>query len=306
MKEEIRKILLEGGACAVGFAKAAEVDPGEWELFEEWLSRGRHAGMEYMRNHPQIRRDPRLLLEGANSIISIAFNYRGDTAPNSPIASYALGDDYHDVLRDLLNRCLNSFPTDAGYRICIDSAPILERYWARKAGVGFIGDNGALIVPGAGSMVFLAEIVTTLPLVPDREWIRRCGSCGACRRACPTGALTFSGNSIDCNRCLSYLTIEHRGDWNDPVHIEALSSAATRGMTPLFGCDRCLAVCPHNAGKVRARTVPALAPRKEILAITPSDILSMEKSDFSATFRHSPIKRGRFDGLHRNAQNMIK
>ena len=152
MKEEIRKILLEGGACAVGFAKAAEVDPGEWELFEEWLSRGRHAGMEYMRNHPQIRRDPRLLLEGANSIISIAFNYRGDTAPNSPVASYALGDDYHDVLRDLLNRCLNSFPTDAGYRICIDSAPILERYWARKAGVGFIGDNGALIVPGAGSM----------------------------------------------------------------------------------------------------------------------------------------------------------
>ena len=164
MKEEIRKILLEGGACAVGFAKAAEVDPGEWELFEEWLSRGRHAGMEYMRNHPQIRRDPRLLLEGANSIISIAFNYRGDTAPNSPVASYALGDDYHDVLRDLLNRCLNSFPTDAGYRICIDSAPILERYWARKAGVGFIGDNGALIVPGAGSMVFLAEIVTPLPL----------------------------------------------------------------------------------------------------------------------------------------------
>ena len=306
MKEEIRKLLLDAGACAVGFSKAGEVDSGEWSRFESWLMQGRHAGMEYMRDHAAIRRDPRLLLDGAHTVISIAFNYRGESTPRSPIAAYALGDDYHDVLRNLLRQCLEHFPKEAGYRICIDSAPILERYWARKAGIGIIGDNGALIVPGAGSMVFLAEIITTLELEPDMEWTRGCGSCGACRRSCPTGALSFSGDAIDCNRCLSYLTIEHRGDWTEQVHLDALTAASSKGRTPLFGCDRCLAVCPHNRGKVRAATIPGLSPRKEILAITPEDILSMEQSDFSTTFRRSPIKRGRFDGLRRNALMLIE
>lgn len=306
MKEEIRKILLDAGACAVGFAKCEEVDSGDWSRFESWLAQGRHAGMGYMGNHAAIRRDPRLLLDGAHTVISMAFNYRGEPRPRPPIAAYALGDDYHEVLRDLLRKCLEHFPKDEGYRICIDSAPILERYWARKAGIGIIGDNGSLIVPGAGSMVFLAEIITTLGLEPDREWTRGCGSCGACRRSCPTGALSFSGNAIDCNRCLSYLTIEHRGDWTEPVHLDALTAAASKGMAPLFGCDHCLSVCPHNRGKVRATTLPELSPRKEILSVTPQDILSMGQSDFSATFRRSPIKRGRFDGLRRNALMLIE
>lgn len=169
----------------------------------------------------------------------------------------------------------------------------MERYWAVKAGLGFIGDNGALIVPGIGNQVFLAEIITTHELEPTAPFEGECCHCGACRRACPTGALREDG-TIDCNRCLSYLTIEHRGEWTDPVHIEAMRTPGARNT--LFGCDRCLTVCPHN--NPSAQRCPAMpSPLQEIVTLTAEDILNSDPTTLTKRLRGSCLKRAKTTGL---------
>lgn len=260
-REEVRRLLLDCGAVAAGFAKAGEVDREVVDAYDRWIAGGNNAGMGYMADYRGIRRDPRLLLEGASTVISMAFAYRcgAERDPNLPrIAAYALLPDYHKWIRKALRRSgvgelLGEEHKD--WRICIDTAPIFERYWAREAGIAMIGKNGAAIVPGIGCEVFLAEIICRKEFAPDKPLKESCMACGKCMENCPTGALSPEGP--DCNSCLSYLTIEHRGPLTDSRHKSAMETES--GRDTLFGCDRCMSVCPHNRHDVRAIVDPVPA-----------------------------------------------
>lgn len=297
------KLLEIRGVCRAGIAIASPVDDIAFRRYLEWLKRGKHAGMDYLTRYEEIRRDPRLLLPGAKSIVSLAFSYHLPEEvrkENSGISEYALFEDYHDSIRKILReadiRDIVGEKEGEDFRICVDSAPIMERYWAARSGVGFIGDNGALIVPGVGCEVFLAEIITTLELKPTQSLTRECSHCGRCRDACPYGALGENGE-IDCNRCLSYLTIEHKGAWNPGVQLEAMNTAA--GRETIFGCDRCMSVCSHNNCSIISQL-----PRHEgVNQLTRQWLKEATTEDFSRLMRKSPIKRARLEGLRRNIQS---
>lgn len=257
VKKEIEKLsslLKKEGVIAFGIAEAAPVDDTEWSYFEEWLSKGYNAGMKYMENYPEIRKDPRLLLPGARSIISVAYNYRQPN-PYHGVSTYALGEDYHKVIRKRLKRVVNEMEGEFGgdWRICIDSAPVLERYWAVKCGLGVRSQyHGNVIVEGAGSMIFLAEIISTLEFPPVNENFiearlkedfieaRREPKYPSIRNVCPTEALQGDG-SLDARCCINYLTIEHQGE----LTIEEKRMVGDS----VFGCDVCQKVCPENRGE---------------------------------------------------------
>lgn len=302
-KESIRGQLLSTGACAVGFAPAEAVSAREWNFFMEWLDRGDNAGMAYMHNYPEIRRDPRLLLDGAKTVISLAFpfkpeKWRDDT--NGIIASYAYGRNYHKELRKILKPALKKISEETGgakFRICIDSAPVLERYWGEKAGIGFRGDNGCLIVPGYGSMVFLTEIITDLKIPEDSPLHSDCGHCGACAKACPGNAIG-EGGTINCRKCISYLSIEHHGEWDAPESLQTMNTP--KGRNTIFGCDICLRVCPHNRN-VPSSTITAFQPSDTILNIKAEDLRKVTSDEeLSTLIPSSPISRAGIAGIHRN------
>lgn len=305
-KEEIREQILKSGAVAVGFAKADDVDTLEMERYRQWIADGKHAGMDYLVRHAQLKTNPTYVLENAATIISIAFSYAPLTFrdPSLPmIACYAYGSDYHDVIRQRLMPIAAHLKENLGgeWRICIDSAPIAERYWALKSGIGIRGCNSTVIVEGAGAYTFLAEIVTTIAIQPDAPSTGECKKCGACLSACPQNALSKDG-IIDSRRCLNYLTIEHRGDWEGEY---AENIATPAGHHTLYGCDRCLRVCPHNRG-ISPTTIDEFMPRDSIITLTADDVESMMQEQFSATFKGSPIKRAKLAGLQRNAHNVAK
>lgn len=306
MKEEVLRRVYASGAVAAGIAAAGRVEEEAISAFRRWLASGRHAGMAYMANHREVREDSRLLLDkGAASVISMAFAYppgecRDKRLP--AISGYALVADYHQWIRRRLRE------SGAGellgregeeWRICVDSAPVMERYWARRAGIGVIGCNGALVVPGVGSRVFLAEIATTVDLTADEPAEGDCGKCGKCTAACPTGALGKDG-MIDCDRCISYLTIEHRGEWNDPRHLAAMATEG--GRDTLFGCDRCIEACPHN----RRATQCVEEILQGAVTITPADIIAGDAKSLTARLKNSSLKRAGQAGLLRNARNAGK
>ncbi len=297
LKETLCNLLKQAGVTAVGFAEAAEVGECEQNAFRRFLEAGRHAGMDYLARHAELRRDPRQLLEGTRTVISLAFSYwpGKEIADKAPVALYALGRDYHKALRSALRPVCREMERLYGCqtRICIDSAPISERYWAWKAGLGYRGLNGSLIAPEAGSFLVLAEILTTLEIEPDKPLPGDCGRCGACLKACPTGALGPDG--IDARKCLSYLTIEHKGDWPE----------GTDGRGSLFGCDRCQSVCPHNLTPAPARLAD-FTPRPETLSITPQRCLEMTDAEFASRFAGSPLLRAGAEGLRRNARAALK
>lgn len=312
-REDVFGILLDAGACSVGAAPAAPVAEDDMTALDSWLERGYYAGMEYMRNWRGIRLDPRLLLDGARTVVSMAFPYQ---EYRGPVASYALGSDYHEVLRGVLADAVTTLRERYGgeYRICVDSAPILERYWAVRCRVGVRGRNGLISVPGVGSRIFLAEIVTTLDLTESRgEMVRETGEerrgfcpegCRRCIDVCPAAALMADG-LVDAHRCLSYLTIEHRGEWDETGEIAMRTPA---GRNTLFGCELCLRVCPMNSisGDSEGMDVlPQLRPRADIVALRCEDVLRMTQTEFSHTFRGSPVKRAKLAGLQRNARNMM-
>lgn len=291
----IRDILLQTGAAAVGFARAETLPTQESLFHAQWIGEGKHAGMDWLCRHLNLKRDPSNVLPGVSTIISLAYSYTPERwrDPSLPmVACYAYGSDYHDVLRKRLRGACRTLGDTYGgrWRICVDSAPVAERFWALRAGIGVRGLNGSVIVPGAGSLCFLAEILTTLPLCPDTPSTDMCSQCGACSRACPTGALLPDG-TVDSRRCLSYLTIEHRGPFD----------TLPEGIPPqgvLFGCDICQRVCPHN---LHGQPTPLqeLAPGRAI-DILPSEIDGMDEEEFATLFGHSPLKRAGLDNLRRN------
>lgn len=291
----LKQLLREAGAYKSGIARADRIDPQAAEAYDRWLAEGRHAAMGYLENHIDIRHDPTLLLPGARSVVSCAFNYWWGRQ-TSPLqwASYALGDDYHDVVRSRLQAVADTITAETGAdcRVCVDTAPIPERYWAVRSGLGFIGLNRQLIIPGAGSRFFLGEIVTTLELTPDEPCTLDCGGCRRCLEACPGKAL--SGTDLDANRCLSYLTIEHRGDF---------PPSTPRLGRHIYGCDVCQEVCPHNATSPLSG-IEEFRPRQTVLQLTGTAISEMTQEDFSRIFRRSAIKRTKIAGLQRNARRI--
>lgn len=302
LREEIRAAIEATGCVAVGFAKAGRLPDDVALQYSRWIDRNGNAGMEYLKRHDTLRRNLSNVLEGTRTIICVAYSFvpdrtRIETLP--VIAGYALGDDYHDVLRGLLQPVAEDISTRYGCRcrICIDSAPVAERYWAVKSGIGIIGRNGTLITRKGGSMVFLAELLTDLELEPDKSAIGSCLECGRCIRECPGQALRDDG-TLDSSRCISYLTIEHRGPWEG----EGLQVMQTQGQRYLYGCDTCLSVCPHNAGLQPTR-VRQLLPREEMLTLDADLIMAMNDDGLRTLTRRSPIKRCKPEGLRRNAVN---
>lgn len=296
--DTVKEILLGHGACRVAIASVSPVDPQAQELYARWLKAGNHGSMQYLENYPDIRRNPQLLLPGARSIICCAFAYH--PAPvNAPlrIASYALGTDYHLAIRERLERAANALRELLGgdTRVCVDTAPLRERYWAVRSGLGVMGMNNHVIIPGIGSYILLGEILTTAELTPDTPMDGDCGQCGRCVKACPTGALQPDG-SVDARKCLSYLTIEHRGAFEPGTDLHGC----------LYGCDRCAAACPHNRHADTTGTIPELQPRPELLRLTLEECLTMSQQQFSTLFRHSSIKRTKLAGLRRNAEQIAK
>ncbi len=280
---EIKRLAAGEGAAACGIARIERISPEEKSLFDRWIATGRHGDMGYLEKYPDIRRDPALLLEGARSIVVAAFNYYHKDNGSLRWARYALGRDYHEEVRERLTRMATQMGGE--WRVAVDTAPLRERYWAVKAGVGFIGLNGLLIVPGAGSWVVLGEIITTLDLEPDKPMERDCGRCGRCVAACPGQALDGKGG-LDARLCRSYLSIEYRGE-----EVPDLDGR-------IYGCDICQEVCPHNRCAVES---DIFHPREEVTSLTRGEIIGMEQGDFSRIFSHSAIKRTKLSGLRRNA-----
>lgn len=315
----------EIGACAFGITTISEIPQEIIDRYSEWLKTGMGAGMEYLHNHLHIRRNPELLLSGAKMVISLAFPYspqeiRSEKLP--AIASFALGSDYHEVLRKRLKKAVERLKGEFGgeYRICIDSAPIFERYFAEKCKIGRRGDNGLIYVKGYGTRIFLAEILSTEQL-PEISMTKspeaykgggvptgvnraeECLQCGACQLACPAGALQ-PDSTVDARRCLSYLTIEHKGTWTG-IGETAMATAA--GHHTLFGCDICQNVCPMNRplnNAVPSTQIQDFRPSPEIMGLTAEKAREITPEKFSRIFRNSPIKRTKFAGFHRNAQNL--
>ena len=296
LTDRVKSLALEVGFARVGVAPAAEAPHGE--RLDEWLARGWHAGMGYMARNVEKRKRPDLLVPGARSVLCLAAGY-APAMPTVPggeyfIARYARGRDYHKVLpnrcRRLMDRIREIAPEFAG-RAFVDSAPVAERSLAAAAGLGWIGLNGCLIVPGLGSYVVLCEIVCNLPLVPGEPTAPQCGDCDACATACPTGALGDEG-LVDCRRCISYLTIEHRGEI-EPQYREKIGNR-------LFGCDTCQEVCPHNRGVPRGDA--ELTPRgKPLGGAGLVEILAWTQDHWDAATRGSTLRRAGYEGLLRNA-----
>ncbi len=288
----------DAGIVAFGVAKAEKVAPEMSDAYRRWLDEGCHGTMSYLERYGEVRDDPSLLIDsGARSLIVCAFPYAPlrERDPHLPrIARYAMGRDYHEVVRERLLDIANQLKSLYGgeWRACVDTAPLRERYWAVRSGLGFIGRNGQLIVPGAGSYVFIGTLLTTLDLAPDEPCTRNCAGCGACERACPGNALRGDG-TLDARRCLSYLTIEYRGEF----------PAGTDLCNTLYGCDRCQEVCPHNKEHAHA-LLSDFEPSDDILTLSEEALRQMDEVTFRLLFRHSAIKRTRLSGLQRNLKSL--
>ncbi len=291
--ELIRVRAHELGAFACGFAAVEEVEAEARDLYDTWIADGKHGGMEYCGKYLDQRQNPELLLPGARTVICCAFNYHHPT-PDAPaarlIASYAWGADYHYVVKQRLMQLGEYITTAFGgeCRPLVDTAPIRERYWAQKAGIGYVGVNNQLIVRGAGSYFFLGELLWTGTVPPDAPDTGSCLGCMACVKACPGKALDGKGG-CDARRCVSYLTIEHRGE---------LPTGNNLGGS-IYGCDICQRVCPLNAHHP-ATELPEFEPDEAIVSLTPEEIFSMTGSHYKKLVAHSAMRRVPLAQLRRN------
>ena len=292
--EIIRNKSIELGFSACGFAKAESL-PIEKPL-SKWLENSRHGQMKFMENYQDLRADPNLLFPGSKTIISLLASYYNEEYEPSgslKVSRYAVGRDYHKVLKKRgkhLIEWIKEFHPDIKARIFVDSAPIMEKEWARRSGLGWIGKNTCLIRPGEGSWFFIAEIITDLEIIPDTPEDRDlCGHCTRCIDACPTDALSIGGG-IDARKCISYQTIELKDDI-PPEYF---------GKTDryLFGCDICQEACPHN--KFAKRTmIPDFDSREIFRTIDPDTIATMNLDEFEKLFAGTPIMRAGLDKLKR-------
>jgi len=270
----------------------------EKDRLVQWLQNGMNGEMDYMANHLDKRLDPRLLVENSRSVISVLLNYfpaENQTDQEAPVLSkYAFGTDYHFVMKDKLGELLQFIQSEIAScegRCFVDSAPVLDRAWAARAGLGWIGKNTNLISTEHGSFFFIGELIIDLELPADDKIVRNhCGNCTRCIDACPTQALV-APFVLDARRCISYQTIENRGEI-DPVLKGKFENR-------VFGCDICQDVCPWNL-KSEVHHEPAFTSDLTLMNLTKEEWSEMDKPLFNALFRNSAVKRTRFEGLKRN------
>ncbi len=283
--------------CGIAAAKRLDADA---KRLEQWLSKGYHGSMQYMENHFELRVDPTKLVPGAKSVITLLLNYFPEETqiPEVPkVARYAFGKDYHEVIRKKLKVLLNLINENIGEvngRGFVDSAPVLERTWAKLSGLGWVGKNGNLINKQQGSYFFIATLITDLPLQYDDPFIRDyCGTCTRCIDACPTEAI-LPGKLVDGSKCISYFTIELK---------DALIPDSQKGKFDnwLFGCDTCQDVCPWNRFAT-PHNEKDFTPIPEILEFTEKDWEELTEEKFKVIFKESPLKRSKFGGIKRNLE----
>ncbi len=305
----IKEKAKELGFSACGMSQAMPVNDDDVNYLDRWLANGCQGGMQYMENHRDIRINPDGLVPGARSVISVALNYypqkRRDPA-EPHIAFYAYGKDYHIVVKEKLRKlweaCMETLSDEEGNvqyeaRCFTDSAPILERYWAWKSGLGWIGKNTNLIIPGQGSFFFLGEIVTTAPIDKyDSPKPNRCGTCRRCLDACPTHALE-APRQLNASKCLSYLTIEHKGE----LPPEAAAQLGNR----LYGCDTCQLACPWNR-MAQPTLVEEFAPTDNLLGLKKESLIHLTKEKYNCIFAKSAVKRAKYEGLMRTINHLNK
>jgi epoxyqueuosine reductase len=301
----VRRRARELGFEKVGVARA-EALAEEGARLEEWLRRGFHGEMRWMEREPARRTDPRELLPGARSVVAVALNYytpheHAEDPATGKISRYAWGDDYHDVLgeklRELLEWVREAAPGAEG-RVCVDAQPAMDKAWAVRAGLGWIGKHSNLITRELGSWVFLGELILNVELEPDAPFAEdHCGTCTLCLEACPTGAIA-EPYVVDARRCISYATIELRAP-----ELPAEISDNLNGW--LYGCDICQDVCPWNRFE-QPTPEPRFSPRPDSVNPSLSDILSLAHDDYVVRFRRSPVKRAKLTGLRRNARALAR
>jgi epoxyqueuosine reductase len=280
-----------------GIARAMPLDDDARRL-EQWLNKGLHGSMQYMENYFDLRVDPTRLVPGARSVITLLQNYfpsEQQQAGVPRIAKYAFGKDYHEVIREKLNQLLQKARLavgDINGRGFVDSAPVLERTWAERSGLGWVGKNGNLIHKQAGSFYFIATLITDLELVYDDPFAKDfCGTCTRCIDACPTGAIQ-PGKVVDGSRCISYFTIELKDELIPDTMKGQFDNWA-------FGCDTCQDVCPWNRFS-RPTTETAFTPIPEILNLSTAEWEAMTEEKFRKIFKDSPLRRTKFKGIQRN------
>jgi len=283
------------GFLSCGISKAGFLEE-EAPRLENWLNKNHQGQMAYMENHFDKRLDPTLLVEDAKSVVSLLLNYypsETQTEESFKISKYAYGQDYHFVIKEKLKELLFSIKENIGDvsgRAFVDSAPVLDKAWAAKSGLGWIGKNSNLITQKVGSFYFIAELILDLDLEYDHATTDHCGSCTACIDACPTKAIV-APHVVDGSKCISYYTIELKE--NIPYDMKGKFDEW------MFGCDTCQDVCPWNRFS-KSHSEPLFNPNPDLLSFTKKDWLEITEETFRTVFKNSPIKRTKFDGLKRN------
>ena len=300
LADELRQRARDEGFDGIGVARASRLDR-DGEALRAWLAEDRHAAMAWLAREPDKRADPRRLLPGCQSVVVLTMNYfPGDQAAAVPrgrsrVALYARGRDYHKVIGKKLKRLATWFEERSGatVRAFVDTGPVLERAWAERAGLGWIGKNSCLLTRGSGSWLLLAEMLTTVELEPDPgPHADFCGTCTACIEACPTEAIVGPA-TVDSNRCIAYWTIEHRG---------AIPDRMRTGIDDwIFGCDLCQDVCPWNHKCASPVPPGRFELREELRGLDPLEVLAMDESTFRARYSGTSLMRARWDGMRRNA-----
>jgi len=287
------------GYAACGIAPAAKLEEDAIHL-NNWLQKGFHSGMDYMQKHAELRSNPELLVENAKSVVVFLYNYYPSKMMDnhSPylLSAYAYGQDYHEVIREKLNILINKLKElvpEIKIRGFVDSAPVLERAWATRAGLGWIGKNSMLISKRNGSYFFISELITDIELEYDKPMGGNyCGDCSRCKDACPTSAITDL-KTVDANKCISYLTIENKGEIPETY----------RGKYEkwIFGCDICQQVCPWNRYSI-PHSEPAFEPSPTLMQLRKEDWDLLDHDQYNSIFKKSAVKRAKFAGLKRNIE----
>lgn len=293
IKEEAYRLGFE----FVGISKAEKLEE-EAKRLEQWLNKGFHGEMSYMENHFDKRVDPTKLVPGAKSVVSLMYNYYPEKeqsdAQAPKIAKYAYGNDYHHVIKDKLKSLVQFIQEKIGEvngRVFVDSAPVLERDWAKRSGIGWIGKNTLLINPKRGSFFFLAELISDLELMTDAPIKDYCGTCTKCIDACPTDAIAPEGYVLDGSKCISYFTIELKN--------EIPQAYKGKFENWMFGCDICQDVCPWNRFSKKHQE-PEFEPHQDLLDMTQIEWKEITEDIFKKVFRKSAVKRTKYKGLIRN------
>ncbi|MCX6183403.1 MAG: tRNA epoxyqueuosine(34) reductase QueG [Bacteroidetes bacterium] len=294
--EIIKQKAMELGFMACGISKAEFLEE-EAPRLEKWLSENRNGEMKYMENYFDKRLDPRILFEGCKSVISVLVNYFPSETQQDPeapkLSKYAYGEDYHFVIKRKLNELLLFIQSEIGEvegRIFVDSAPVMDKAWAKKSGLGWIGKNSNLITNKSGSFFFIGELMLDAELQYDTAIGDYCGTCTRCLDACPTGAI-IQPYVVDGSKCISYFTIELK----DAIPVPMKGQFDNW----MFGCDICQEVCPWNRFS-KPHTEAAFLPHPDLLEMTKQQWKNISKETFDILFKKSAVKRTKFKGLKRN------